>query len=531
MIVCLSFCIVNTNYKTAEASGLEALLPFVESAAGGLAGLSLGGLIAIVLSMTAVGYGTELAIDKWNDPASQFQAQLKSETNSVVSGWFNRLKDNFVSVKDGVTTLGDVIKKGLDYNIWDFVLPADKNVTVDLPVDIQAYTKAFLEKYTGTKLAPGTYSSNSFVMEEIAKKYNVELYQYCVDNPWKAYKYIILESMDYDSNYGIQHSLSILASNNVFGTDIYQNGYDYFVKATNTDSAFYSAVGSPNYPKPMSLVNGHMNLIKDYKIALSTGCSNLSALTDIRMCFGKILYANCAITYNGVTRPSDETVITIPESGYKFKDTTLGIPKQNALKVNDYLIDTVKDIDLNNVKSTDTVVKAIKDADEVAQANYSNVIATDIAPTKVTDIPDIYGLVDTLPVRIAKSIDLSKGLTDAFSPTANFPSLNNLGAKLGNFFDFTILYEYHEMIETFFTERINNNSPPVFKIYLKQSGFSYYKNLPDSITVINFDFMEKEIFTWGISIRYFIRSLLTFFVVGVWLNRTIKKLPGVVGGS
>ena len=227
---------------------------------------------------------------------------------------------------------------------------------------------------------------------------------------------------------------------------------------------------------------------------------------------------------------------TIPESDYKII-----IPENQSvnLDINPKLLEELSKVNASLDKNFDRIIKAINNANkytlqETGKPTIDKIIIdnnTTPDPGNVNvDLSETNALIEGLPSSIAEAINLPGSLSDAFTPSGDFTNLGNIGGSLGNFFNFDILYEYHEMIETFFTQRIGNNSPPVFSIYPKQSGLVYFGNMPEKVDVIDFNFMEKEVFTWGITIRYFIRCILTFFVFCVWLNRTIKKLPGVISG-
>jgi hypothetical protein len=228
---------------------------------------------------------------------------------------------------------------------------------------------------------------------------------------------------------------------------------------------------------------------------------------------------------------------TIPKSNYKI---VVNDNETVEVNINEYLLDELSKIRTDTDRNTEAIIKAIDTANDKAIENNEITINEPIIKNGSNPIPDpgtgtvdlseTNALIEGLPASIAEAINVPDALSDAFTPSGDFTRLGNVGGSLGNFFNFSILYEYHEMIETFFTQRIGNNSPPVFSIYPKQSGLVYFENMPNKVDVIDFSFMEMEVFTWGISIRYFIRCILTFFVFGVWLNRTIKKLPGVVNG-
>ena len=227
---------------------------------------------------------------------------------------------------------------------------------------------------------------------------------------------------------------------------------------------------------------------------------------------------------------------TIPKSNYKVV-----IPEGESVHVdiNEYLLQELAKINTLIDNNFDRVIKAINDANkksatERGKATIDKIIIDNTDPTPGgdvnVDLSETNALIENLPSAMAEAVNVPGALSDAFTPSGDFTNLNNFKTNFGDFFNFQILYEYHEMIETFLSNRVGNNSPPVFYMYPKQSGLVYFKDMPNQVPVIDFSFMETEIFTWGITIRYFVRCLLTFFVLGVWLNRTIKKLPGVVSG-
>ena len=224
---------------------------------------------------------------------------------------------------------------------------------------------------------------------------------------------------------------------------------------------------------------------------------------------------------------------TLPKSNYKM---SLPDEKNITVDVNDLLMQKLSEVDLSIDDNFDRVIKAVYDANKASiDAGKEPVIDRQIVevgsegetPGNI-DLSSTNELIDGLPDRIAENMKGS--ISEAFTPTGDFTSINNLKRSFGNFFNFDILYKYHEMIEDFLEQRVKNEDPPVFKIYPRQSGLVYFDKMPDEITVISFDWMEKQIFTWDVTIRQFIRAILTFFVFAVWLKRTINKLPKSVSG-
>lgn len=226
---------------------------------------------------------------------------------------------------------------------------------------------------------------------------------------------------------------------------------------------------------------------------------------------------------------------TIPKSDYKMSIPT---NKNVSLSLNDDVLQKLSDIDLSLSNNFDDIIRELKELNDAnIKAGKQPIINSPIIETSPggetpgnieVDLSATNDLIDGLPDRIAES--MRGPLSESFTPSGDFTQMNNLRTRFSNMFDFSILYYYHDLIENFIEERKEDTEPPTFNIYPKQSGLVYFKDMPEVVPVITFEFMEKQIFTWDITIREFTRAILTFFVFAVWLSRTIKKLPGLVAG-
>lgn len=390
---------VNYDYDVAYASGTvgtitQTIVKAIETAgAGGASGITLGGALVIALTLGTLGYGGKLALDNWDDPKVGVKAFIKNG-GTFVQNWWQKLCDEAVYAKDGITKAGDLLRKGLDFDIWDYVIPANKGITMSVPYDISDSIAKFYSNYTNGNLRPGTYTSDLSVLLDIAANMGLTLTKLDFMN----YKYIVATKLP-TNNYS-EYNLQVYASNNPFYTEIVKSNYDdkYYVTLTGTDVVMYAYQHLSNNTTECVVIN-YPNLQPSDEAFTCSGLIYNMYLKDTKYnAFDTVLYTTLNLQYGLSFLGNMQKTITVKESQYGYDIDNLGKAKTEGqtIAIDNNLTDELSKIkNIDNI-TTDDIVKAIRNADITAQKDGTKVVSIPIDATgtqakvddKVRDIAD-----------------------------------------------------------------------------------------------------------------------------------------------
>jgi len=363
-IFCI-FMIVNIlfsftfNYKSVEASGLAPLIPVVEGAGGTLGGLTLGGIIALIISIVAVEKGTELTVENWDTVSPAMLADLKS----VSKDWYDRLISEFVYVGDGVTKLSDTVASGVQWNINEYYLPKTKIKDINIDGNVSAEIAKFLaDKYEFSTLAPGTVDANHVEIEKLMNSVGVTI----TANGFYDFSNIVVVKSKTVNSMG--YGYDVYASNSPF-TINYYHSWSYDVMYLQGTTVYRYQYNQGDY-----WGTTYLSQISTSKIGDQLAVSDNNDLSEIGI--NRIMYnsTDIAVNYTGYkTIKSKYYNYTILPSIYKEKYPDLSTVQ--ALHVNSYLVDEMSKVhDLNDIASTDAATKVLVNADAKARENYDTVI-------------------------------------------------------------------------------------------------------------------------------------------------------------
>lgn len=339
-------------------------------------GPTAGGLFAFIAGIQASIWQVDLIVDNWDMFVDYIGDMVRFGED-----WTSRLWDQmtwlFVHKETG-KTLGQAVSDGDNINYFDFYAPNFDSLDLEITEDMMLQGARTLADVMGLDSISPDHNTligrvNAAVEKRLIK--NNPLYQpFTFNRPeWLAYENVVLNWNSY-SSYLTFYCWDNLPNK---GLKAYVSGNYLYIKSPSGSlvDMYRISFRNDSYGKHYENKNEYVsyqtegNLIGTYSDYLDLGkySTNLEILSAV---IPFDLLGQDLMLYN--------TPFSIDTSRYK----TDGSWREGLeIKINEYLVDEMQKVGgLDKLKSTDDLMKVVKNADAKARENYDRIL-----PGEVTD--------------------------------------------------------------------------------------------------------------------------------------------------
>lgn len=376
LVIILMFNVTIMSYKTASATGGFVEVPLIikgVAGAGAMAGgLTVGTILAATLGVVAVGYGTYLVVDNWDDITYHTGRALNNATGKVKSWWDNITGSAVKKDEPTVPLPQQLSNENNVINFFDYYVPSggngdnNPNNNIEIDGEIAGFLTSVLLSYYGyTELKPGNTNTMKAQIDRIFQSYGAIPEDYS----FMDFHHFIIFDAPVISGTEIIRGFRIVTSNN----DIPLERVDYY-------SSNY-VYGFKNYQYEYDYLRGKFNG-KRYKATnyFSVLTQKNDTIIEPKHYANKIIFTNQPIKVlqtGAQDIPPLYKEVTIQPSQFKWTENNTEFVPQTIV-VNDYLVNELENQTTKTIKSTDDIVNVIKQADTKARINHEVVLTKQI---------------------------------------------------------------------------------------------------------------------------------------------------------
>ncbi len=355
----------------------------------------------------------------------------------------------------------------------------------------------------------------------------------------------VLELMDsnmlstfesFGSTYFIQHDTSENATFPYRIFDIPTNVYRVYKNETNNYLTLELIDGT--IINSMTYITFCHTNTKDYWLSSASTTTSKYTIGEFDKTTSSFAYGSNVYYFYGMASTLEQAK---SEDGYIIDTYEDGIACTNGVVVDFADLTGIEAILGENAKENgltiemnETIATTIdestsaKDIIQTIATTTDDITIEEATTNSTVDTSSILNAIVSLPNAIVSSF--KNLLTELFIPDKAI--LHDILAE--NMKPFENLYSWFYDNFIVLIEKIKNSigdadEPPKFKISLKNSSLPFAKKMNDEITVIDFSFMEKELFT-GMTIHSFYLGFASFILFYFWLRFTLWSLPAMIGG-